>query len=150
MTSLPVRRGVWLEVGQMDAEVPLVERPARACFMVCAWDGPDAARLRDRDLEEHLAHVEAHWQDYLIAGPLRHPGQDGLCGSLLLVFADTEAGARELIEADPYFSNGQYTRVEITHFVPSIGTAIGGKIWPSASALRNRTGGTGAQAGSAA
>lgn len=124
----------------MHAPAPVVERPARSCFMVCAWDGPDAAGLRDRDLEAHLAHVEAHWEDYLVAGPLRRPGDGGICGSLLLVFAETEPAARALVEADPYFSNGQYERVEITHFVASIGTAIGGRTWSSAAALRGRIG----------
>jgi uncharacterized protein len=137
MTILSARREALEEDRQMVAEVPVVPRPQKTCFMVQAWDGPDAAQLRERDLVAHLAHVETYWQDYLIAGPLRPAdvGSDALCGSLLMIYAHDEAGARALLDGDPYFTNGQYQRVEMWRFAPSIGLAIGGKTWPNADVI---------------
>jgi uncharacterized protein YciI len=109
--------------------------------MISCFDGPDAARLRIRDLDGHLAHVEAHWRRYLIAGPLREPGQDALSGSLFLIYADSQEEASSFLRQDPYFTNGQYERIEIRQFSPSIGLAIGGKTWTSADALRDRAAG---------
>jgi uncharacterized protein YciI len=105
------------------------------------WDGPDAATLRVRDLDGHLAHVEKHWRSYVIAGPMREPGGDKLIGSLLLVLAETIDEAWSICRGDPYFTNGQFKSVEVKNFTQSIGTAIGGKIWESADALRARAAG---------
>jgi uncharacterized protein YciI len=106
------------------------------------FDGPDAAALRTRDLDGHLAHVEAHWQRYLIAGPTRAPGEAALNGSLFLIHADSLDDAWAIMRQDPYFANGQYERVEARRFSPSIGTAIGGKTWTSAESLRDRSSGS--------
>jgi uncharacterized protein YciI len=137
MTILSVRREALKEDRQMVAEAPVVPRPQKTCFMVQAWDGPDASHLRERDLVAHLAHVETYWQDYLIAGPLRAADvcSGALCGSLLMIYADDEPSAWRLLEGDPYFTNGQYQRVEMWRFAPSIGLAIGGKTWPNAAAI---------------
>jgi uncharacterized protein YciI len=105
------------------------------------WDGPDAAELRVRDLDGHLAHVEKHWRRYVIAGPMREPGGTRLIGSLLLILAETAEEAWSICEGDPYFTNGQFKSVDVKHFTQSIGTAIGGKIWDSADGLRTRAAG---------
>jgi hypothetical protein len=105
------------------------------------WDGPDAAALRLRDLDGHLAHVEKHWRNYVIAGPMREPGGERLIGSLLLVLAEDEAAAWAICRGDPYFTNGQFAEVQVKHFTQSIGLAIGGKIWESADAIRARAAG---------
>lgn len=117
---------------------PIVPRPSQPCFLFMCTDAPGAAELRMRDLEGHLAHVEANWQRYIIAGPTRAPGEDGLNGSLFLVYADSIEDAWAMMRKDPYFSNGQYDVVEARHFSPSIGLAIGGKTWSDAQSVRDR------------
>lgn len=125
----------------MNDDVPTVPRSPKPCFAVIGWDGPDAERLRRRDLDAHLAHVEKNWRRYVIAGPLREPGGEKLIGSLLLVLADSADDAWDLCRDDPYFSNGQFRSVEVKHFTQSIGLAIGGKIWESAQSIRARASG---------
>ncbi|MBI1188628.1 MAG: YciI family protein [Alphaproteobacteria bacterium] len=120
---------------------PFVPRPAEPCFMFLCIDGPAAPALRTRDLDAHLAHVEAYWDRYIIAGPTRAPGEDALDGSLFLVYAPTIDDAWALMRKDPYFTNGQYARIEARAFTPAIGAAIGGKTWRDADSVRDRAAG---------
>lgn len=120
----------------MNDHAPTVPRSPKPCFAVIGWDGPDADRLRARDLEGHLAHVEKHWRRYVVAGPMREPGGERLIGSLLLVLAESAEDAWNLCRQDPYFTNGQFKSVEVKHFTQSIGLAIGGKIWENAQSIR--------------
>lgn len=111
-------------------------------FQFLCWDGPDSAGRRVADLDGHLAHVEANWTRYLVAGPMRAPDAEAIIGSMFLVFADTADDAWALMKGDPYITNGQYARIDVHHATASIGTAVGGKIWESADAIRHRaTGG---------
>lgn len=120
----------------MTDEAPTVPRAGQPCFAFVCRDGPDAAQLRVRDLDGHLLHVERNWRRYLVAGPLREPGGERLAGSLLLVFADSLEDAWDLCRGDPYFANGQFESVEVKHLTPSIGLAIGGKIWENTQSIR--------------
>jgi uncharacterized protein len=120
---------------------PTVARHETPVFLVIGWDGPNSAALRQRDLDGHLQHVEANWQAYLVAGPLREPGGEALVGSLFLVQADNEMALKSLMERDPYFTSGQYGRVDVQRFTASIGAWMGGKIWESADAIRHRAAG---------
>lgn len=128
---------------------PTVPRPPWPCFLFMCFDGPEAARLRIRDLDGHLAHVEAHWRRYLVAGPTRMSGEQAPSGSLFLIYADTIDEAWAIIREDPYVTNGQYERVEAREFSPSIGLAIGGKTWASADAIRDRAAGAAGVSGAA-
>jgi uncharacterized protein YciI len=125
----------------MTIAPPTVARHRQPCFVFLCWDGPGAAALRQRDLDGHLAHVEAHWQSYVIAGPLREPGGEALIGSMFLVLADDIESAWAIMRADPYLNNGQYARVEAKHFTQSIGQWIGGKIWTDTQSIRHRAAG---------
>jgi uncharacterized protein YciI len=109
--------------------------------MVLCVDGPDAPALRARDLDGHLAHVERHWRRYVVAGPLREPGGQALVGSMLLVLGEDVADVMELMNQDPYMTNGQYASVTVRHFTQSIGLFVGGKIWTDADAIRHRAAG---------
>jgi len=125
----------------LPVQPPHVARVPGRCFLIVCHDGPGAPALRVRDLEGHLAHVEAHWRRYVTAGPLRLPGQDDLVGSMFLVLADSEDDARTLMAGDPYFTNGQYARVDVWEQTLSIGLVPGGRIWESADAIRHRAAG---------
>lgn len=120
---------------------PTVPRADSPCFLFLCWDGHGSGPLRSRDLDGHLAHVETHWTRYVIAGPLRAPGEEALVGSMFLVLAPDLEDAWALMRGDPYVTNGQYARIEARHFTQSIGRAIGGKIWESADAIRARAAG---------
>lgn len=119
---------------------PTVERPATPCFLIVAHDIADAqaaARLRAAHLDGHLAHVEAHWRRYVTAGPIRETGDPRIIGSSFLVLARDEAGARALMDGDPYFTCGLYARVETYAQTLAIGDYLGGKTWESADAVRH-------------
>lgn len=118
---------------------PTVDRLSEPCFLVIARDIDDAdkaAELRDAHLDGHLAHVEAHWERYLNAGPIRQPGESRLIGSTFLIFAEDEDDARAVFADDPYFTSGLYASVQVFAQTLSIGRYLGGKIWESAAAIR--------------
>lgn len=123
---------------------PTVERLTEPCFLVIARDIEDAdkaAELRAAHLDAHLAHVEAHWERYLNAGPIRHPGATRLIGSTFLIFAADEADAQAVLASDPYFTSGLYATVEVFAQTLSIGRYLGGKIWASAEQIRGKAAG---------
>ncbi len=120
-----------------DAAPPTVERMPGECFLVICRDGPNAKALRVEHLDGHLAHMEAHWRSYIVAGPMREPGETELEGSVFLVLADNLTDAKALMNQDPYISSDLYASVEYKAFTRSIGQYVGGKIWPSADAIRH-------------
>ena len=117
---------------------PTVPRIDGEVFLVIARDAPGSAELRDRELDAHLEYVEKRCDQYLICGPMREPGEEGLVGSFFLLVAENEAAARALIEGDPYVAAGTYASIEVKSAVASAGRFIGGVIWESADAIRAR------------
>jgi len=90
-------------------------------------DGERGEELRGRLLADHLAHVEANITRYAVAGPLK---QDGVTvGSLLVIKADDEAGARAIFEADPYFRAGVWQAIRADEFLGVAGDWVGGAAW---------------------
>ena len=123
----------------MATFAPTVPRLDGNVFLIMAMDAAGSASLRDQNLEGHLAHIEKHCDDYLVCGPLREPDGTELIGSFFVVVADDEAGARQLLEGDPYFSSGMYADIRVVAAVPAAGRFQGGVIWESAEALRAAT-----------
>lgn len=97
-------------------------------FAILCWDAPDSARLRAAHRDAHFARVEAIMDRIAVAGPLKD-ASGAFIGSLVIVKAEDEAGARAILEGDPYFIGGVWARWEISAFVPAAGEWIGGKIW---------------------
>lgn len=121
---------------------PTVEKDATPVFLFVCKDGPDGPAVRVKHLKGHLAHVEANWQRYIIAGPMRRPGETALCGSYFLLRAANVDEAWNIMRGDPYVTSDLYADIEVTDIVPAIGLWIGGKIWADAAALADRaTGG---------
>lgn len=120
---------------------PTVERYDSPLFLVICRDGPGSGVARTGHLDGHLRHVEAHWRRYVLAGPLRQPGAQPLIGSYFLVRARDAADARALMDGDPYVSSGMYASVEVLEATASIGLYLGGKIWESADAIRDKAAG---------
>lgn len=120
---------------------PKVDRINGKCFLVLCRDGEGAAALRSTHLEGHLHHVEANWQRYVTAGPLREPGAEAISGSLFLVLAETRDDAEALMKGDPYVTSGLYRSIEYLEFTNSIGRFLGGKIWDDAASIAHRAAG---------
>jgi len=128
-----------IDASQLPDAPPHVARYPQTCYLVTCRDDPSKSEtLRVTHLEGHLAHVERHWKRYVAAGPIREPGGERLVGSVFLVLADSLADARALMDGDPYITCGMYASIEYKEFNLSIGQFIGGKIWESLDAIRDR------------
>ena len=120
---------------------PTVARYDSPLYLVICRDRPGSGAARAQNLDGHLRHVEINWQRYVLAGPLRQPGAQPLIGSYFLVRAADEADARALMAGDPYVSSGMYATMEVLEATASIGLYLGGKIWESADAIRDKAAG---------
>lgn len=97
-------------------------------YVIVAHDHPGMSGVRMEKLKAHLAHIEATMETLAVAGPMRDA--DGqIVGSLLVVHADSEAGARALLESDPYYNAGIWASIEVRAFHAAAGGWIGGKGW---------------------
>lgn len=97
-------------------------------FAIIAWDAPDSAAARTSARAAHFARIEGIMDSLAIAGPLKD-ASGAFTGSLVIVKAEDEAGARAILEADPYFAAGVWARFEIHDFLPAAGEWVGGKTW---------------------
>lgn len=97
-------------------------------FAVIAWDAPGAEPIRAAHREAHFARIDGIMGQLAVAGPLRDAA-GRFTGSLVIVKADDEAGARAVLEADPYHAAGVWDRFEIHAFLPAAGEWIGGTTW---------------------
>ncbi|MEM7779387.1 MAG: YciI family protein [Pseudomonadota bacterium] len=96
-------------------------------FAFYCRDGENGATLRERLLADHLAHIEAHIDDFAVAGPLKDG--DETVGSLVIIKAENEAEARAKFEADPYYAAGVWQSIRASHFLGVAGDWVGGKAW---------------------
>ncbi|MEE4211748.1 MAG: YciI family protein [Parvularcula sp.] len=96
-------------------------------FVFYCLDAAIGASLREKLLVDHLAHIEAHIDDYAVAGPLKEDGET--VGSLVILKAEDEAEARSKFEADPYFESGVWKSIEVKHFLGVAGDLVGGVGW---------------------
>jgi len=117
---------------------PTVPRVEGEVFLVLCYDGEGSAELRERELDDHLAYVEKHVDDYLVCGPLREPGETKLIGSFFLVVAESAKAARAIVSADPYVECGMYAEIVVKASTPAGGRFMGGVIWESADAIRDK------------
>ena len=96
-------------------------------FAFHCTDGERGVMLRERHLAAHLAHIEAHLDRYAVAGPLK--SGDAVKGSLLVVKAQDEEGARSFFEEDPYFHAGVWQAIRVEEFAAVAGEWVGGAAW---------------------
>jgi len=121
---------------------PHVAKDPTPVFLFVCKDGPNAPAARVARLTGHLAHVEANWRHYIVAGPMRRPGETAISGSCFLVRADDVDQAWSVMRDDPYITSDLYAEIEVTDVTPSIGLWVGGKIWADAASIADRaTGG---------
>lgn len=96
-------------------------------FAFYCRDGERGPQLREQFLAAHLDHVEAHIDDYAVAGPLKQ-GEETV-GSLLVIKAEDEVEARAKFEADPYFTAGVWQAIRASEFRGVAGDWVGGAAW---------------------
>ncbi|MCA3698705.1 YciI family protein [Brevundimonas sp.] len=121
---------------------PFVAKDETPLFLFVCKDSPSGPARRVEHLEGHLAHVEANWRRYVVAGPMRRPGETALSGSYFLVRAKDADEAWSVMRGDPYITSDLYAEIELTEITPSIGLWVGGKIWADAASIAHRaTGG---------
>lgn len=120
---------------------PTVPRQTQPTFLFVCKDGPTAPEKRLEHLAGHLAHVEAYWQSYVTAGPLKAPDSPKIHGSCLIVCADDVEAAWAIMRGDPYFTCDMFESVEVHDMTMSIGLYPGGKIWESLDSVRERANG---------
>ena len=85
-------------------------------YAILCTDKPDHQQLRADNRPAHLAYLEAHAEQILIAGPL--PTEDGsaVTGSLLVLDFPDRAAAEAFAEQDPYAQAGLFESVSIKPF----------------------------------
>ena len=115
---------------------PTVERLEGEVFLVLAFDAEGSSAIRERELDAHLTYVEKHCDDYLICGPLRDPGESALIGSFFLLAAESEAKARQIVDADPYVQSGMYREIRVLSATAAAGRLLNGVIWGSPDDIR--------------
>ncbi|MEM7569349.1 MAG: YciI family protein [Pseudomonadota bacterium] len=89
--------------------------------------GEEAGRLRKELTAEHLAHIADTIDNFLIAGPMLEAGET--TSSLLIVKAQSEEEALEIVNADPYAKAGIWESIEVRTFVAAAGDWVGGTTW---------------------
>lgn len=81
-------------------------------FAITALDKPDGLETRMANRPAHLAHLEAHRDHVVLAGPFL--GEDGSpVGSLLVVDYDDRADAERFVADDPYSKADLFQSVTI-------------------------------------
>lgn len=88
-------------------------------FAIFAQDKPDSLELRMETRAEHLAYLSNY--ELLVAGPLLD--DDGaMCGSLIIMEAESSEEIERIAEGDPYRKAGLFESVTIR--------AINTTVWP--------------------
>lgn len=101
-------------------------------FAFYCIDNPAHADERDARLADHLAHVEAHLDAYMLAGPLHSEDGENVIGSLFILQTADLAAAQRVMAADPYIAGRLYASVRVAPFVGAVGQAVGGAAWKAA------------------
>jgi uncharacterized protein len=87
-------------------------------FAVMAHDKPGALEVRLATRAAHLAYIEATGI-VAMAGPLIEDGH--MCGSLIVLDADSLDAARDWVAGDPYGRAGLFESVSVTEWKKVIG-----------------------------
>jgi len=85
-------------------------------WMINCVDGPNSAPLRAENRDAHMAHLHAHADNIVVAGPLQNDTRTDSVGSLLIMdFPDRDA-AVAFAQGDPFNKAGVFASVTICPF----------------------------------
>ena len=85
-------------------------------FAVLFIDKPGQGALRAAQLAAHIAWVDAHKEQVLVAGSLRENPADVPKGGLWVVQATDKAAVHALMQTDPFCTCGLRQSVEVLHW----------------------------------
>lgn len=81
-------------------------------FVIYCLDKPDQLELRMQNREDHLAYAKAT-KSIKFAGPMLEGDGETMIGSLIVLEAESLAGAQAWSENDPYRKAGVFQSVEV-------------------------------------
>jgi uncharacterized protein YciI len=82
-------------------------------FVIHAVDKPGHGQVRTDNRPDHIAHLKAHSEQIITAGPTTSDDGSQMTGSLLIVDFPDRAAAERFAAEDPYSKAGLFERVEI-------------------------------------
>ena len=85
-------------------------------FILRFTDKPDSLHIRQRHLAEHIAWLDAHAEQVLVAGALRTEPQLPPVAALWIVRADSPEAVLTLSATDPFWTNGLRATREVFHY----------------------------------
>ena len=85
-------------------------------FAVLFTDRPDHGELRAEHLQAPIDWVDAHQDQVLVAGSLRHEQGDVPKGGLWIVEAESKDAVYALMQSDPFTTCGLRQGVEVLHW----------------------------------
>ncbi|WP_102223897.1 YciI family protein [Acidimangrovimonas sediminis] len=88
-------------------------------YAVICRDKPGALDIRKATRDRHLAYLNES-SAVTLAGPFVSP-EGEMCGSLLLIEADSLAAARDWAAGDPYAKAGLFAEVSVQEWKKVIG-----------------------------
>jgi len=85
-------------------------------FVVRCQDKPGHLQVRLDNRGAHLAHLDAHAAQVVLAGPLLDETGSTMIGSLLVVDFPDRASLDRFLAADPYAQAGLFADVSVSPF----------------------------------
>jgi hypothetical protein len=85
-------------------------------FILRFTDKPDSLHIRERHLAEHVAWLDAHAEQVLVAGAMRTAPQLPPVAALWIVKADSPEAVLTLSETDPFWVNDLRATREVFHY----------------------------------
>ncbi len=88
-----------------------------AYFVVHALDGPESAEARAKNRPAHRDRLRDHDHPLTVrvGGPLLNDGGE-MCGTLLIVEAESRSAVKRFVDGDPYVQAGVYGTLSIHPF----------------------------------
>lgn len=93
-------------------------------FMILGRDIEDGVALRAATRPRHLEFWQNVSIEILLAGPLLEDGSGDPKGSMLVVEADDIEAVRAVAEADPYFTDGVFSSLEVVPMRLGFGSLV--------------------------
>ena len=85
-------------------------------FILRFTDKPDSLHIRERHLAEHMAWLDGHAEQVLVAGAMRTEPQLPPVAAMWIVKADSPEAVLTLSETDPFWINGLRATREVFHY----------------------------------
>lgn len=98
-------------------------------WLAMSEDVENSAAIREEHLAAHLVYIEAILHKIEVGGPMNTEENPEYTSSAIIYKVETEAEAKALFEADPYFKAGLYASTILRQFKPVVGNWVGGKNW---------------------